>query len=68
MGQYGKSKVLVVKTDKRGSPEKERVSGEEMQEVSKFKYLRAMMNPDGVGYWGEESYGDEDKRGLQVYM
>ena len=41
-----KSKVLV-KKDQRGSCEKVRVSGEEMQEVDKFNYLGMMISTNG---------------------
>ena len=37
----GKSKVLMAKKDQKGSCEKVRVSGEEMQEEDKFNYLGA---------------------------
>ena len=43
----GKSKVLEVKKEERGSCEKVRVSGEEMQEVVKFNYLGVMTSTDG---------------------
>ena len=43
----GKSKVLVVKNDHRGSCEKVRGSGEKMQEVEKSNYLGLMISMDG---------------------
>ena len=43
----GKSKVLVVKKNQRGSSEKVRVSGEEMQEVGNFNYLGVIISTDG---------------------
>ena len=46
----GKSKVLVVKKDQRGSCEKVGVNGEEMQEVNELKYLGGVINADrGTG-------------------
>ena len=44
----GKSKGLVIKKDQRRSSTKVRVSGEERQEVDKFKYLEVMRIADGV--------------------
>ena len=42
-----KNKMLVVKKDQRGSCEKVRVSGEEMQEVDQFNNLGGMISTDG---------------------
>ena len=42
-----KSKVLVVKKDQRGSCEKVRVSGEEMEEVGNFNYMGMTISTNG---------------------
>ena len=56
---FGKSKVLVVKKDERGSCEKVRVNGEEKLEANNFKYLRMMISTGG----GSSSYGTGGKKG-----
>ena len=44
---------LNIKKDQTGSCEKVRASGEQMQEMDKFKYLRLI-----IWYWRKEMYGE----------
>ena len=55
--KVGKSKVLVVKNDRRESCVRVRMSGEEMQELDKFSYL-------GVAWGRKCSYATEGKKDM----
>ena len=43
-----KSKVLVVKKEKKASIDKMKVDGEGMKEMMKFKYFEVIISVDGV--------------------